>query len=630
MSWWRAAVPLLAAVLLCLGSGQALQVQWQVTLDQAMQWNEQEKKWTDQSVASRDGYYYQIRGPAVATDGDVVLVAWEEWSEGGTTVGRIGLKAVDTGGQVVGEATVNPDENCVMFGPALASYGRGEFLLAVAEVPSDKLQTQDYGTLKVYKVTVANGQVTCNPVNVTASNGAYPYLVHLGRDASGNEYVALLYESWSPDSGAGDVVLQVLKIDTSGNVTALWSTPLTVAKGVCKDYVKDNVHYFGHARPVASVYRDGGSEYLIVALTDYSSATPNISSWGFFGEWRGCKVRAFVIQLPGDLSELERSQPSVIEVQGSLTLINDTNELPWVADNVIVYRAGPLWGSMSASDTTPDIYAAVIENEGGQWVFKCDRPVYRRIYTQTAPCVVHVYNDTSGGRYYLVVFSDNSGGFGKERIAGVLLRYKSGRLQVLAQYDLTGYGNGVYFYCPTAAAVATEYGNAEVAVTFYKGDSGYGGHKIGDVVVDLAVIGEPVEEMASWVEQLVSELERTRVDLQQGLKNVQRDLKSTKKELDSVKQDVDKVKQDLQGVRSKVSDLEKKVKDVESRISGVESEIQGVKSEVKSVKEEVSGVKGKVERLEGRVSKLERRKIPVAGAVALLSLIAALAARRRH
>ncbi len=599
MSRWTVLTAAALAVLLA-GPAQALQVEWTKTLDQAMQYNQQQKKWTDNAVASRDGYYYQIKGPAVAYDdkSKVILVAWEDWFEGGRTVGKIGLKALDDQGNEVADATVDPGQGGVLFGPALVKYGQGEFLLATVKVPQQDLQTKDYGDLYVYKVTVDTQSkriAVDNPVQV-AGNAAYPHLVYLGEDRNGNRYVAVVYEAWDPNGGKGDVALQVLKIDSSGNLSKVLGNPVTVAQGVCKDCVKDGEHYFGHARPVASVYEKGDKKYLVVALTDYSNAEPNVSSWGFFGEWRGCHVRAFVIELPSDLSTLGSAQLSPVEVQGGLTEKENTSEAPWVVDNVIVYRAGPLWGGMGGSDTGPDIYAAIIENAGGQWKFVGNRCVYRRIYTQAAPCVVHVYDETDGSgnvvaRYYLAVFSDNSGGFGKERLAGALLRCKDDRLLVLAQYDLTGYGNGVYYFTPAAVTVDETFGDAQVAVAFYKGDTGYRGHSVGDVILDLVNLGEPIDEMASWMEDLVSELDRARMDLQQDLKGV--------------KGDVNALKNDLKGVKGKVGDLEGKV----------------------------SGLEAKVKGLENRVSKLEKQggkrgKGPVLPVLALVALLP-LAARRR-
>ncbi len=582
MSKWTVLIAATMAVLLA-GPAQALQVEWTKTLDQAMQYDQQQKKWTDGAVASRDGYYYQIKGPTVAYDdkSKVILVAWEDWSEGSQTVGKIGLKALDDQGNEVADATVDPGQGNVLFGPALVKYDQGKFLLAAVKVSRQDLQTKDYGDLYVYKVAVdaQNQQITVDTQNAlkVVSNAAYPHLVYLGEDKSGNRYVAVVYEAWDPKTGKGDVALQVLEIDSSGNLSQVLGNPVTIVQGVCKDHVQGSEHYFGHARPVASVYEEGGKKYLIVALTDYSEAEPNVSSYGFFGEWKKCHVRAFVIELPSDLSTLGSAQLSPVEVQGGLTEKENTSEAPWVVDNVIVYRAGPLWGGMGGSDTGPDIYAAIIANEDGQWKFKGVRCVYRRIYTQTAPCVVRVYDETDGSgnvvaRYYLAVFSDNSGGFGKERLAGALLRCKGGRLVVLAQYDLTGYGNGVYYFTPTAVTVDETFGDARVAVAFYKGDTGYKGHGVGDVVLGLVNLGEPIDEMASWMEGLVSELDRARMDLQQDLKGVKGDVKALKNDVNNLEKKVGSLEGDLKGVKGKVSDLEGKVKDLEKRVSKLEKQ----------------------------------------------------------
>jgi len=662
LSKWTVLIAATLAVLLA-GPAQALQVEWTKTLDQAMQYDQKQQKWKDSDVASRDGYYYQIKGPAVAYDdkSKVILVAWEDWSEGGQIVGKIGLKALDEQGNEVAGATVDPGQGNVLFGPALVAYDRGKFLLAVVKVSRQDRQTKDYGDLYVYKVTVdaQNKQITVDNAKKVASNAAYPHLVYLGEDKNGNRYVAVVYEAWGQQGGQqggqqqqgqqggqqqqtgqtgqqqqggqqqggqqggqqgkmGDVVLQVLKIDTSGNLSVVLGNPVVIKQRACKEYVHGNEHYFGHARPVASVYEEGGKKYLIVALTDYSNANPDLSYGRFYGQWNKCHVRAFVIELPSDLSTLGSAQLSPVEVQGGLTEKDETSEAPWVAGNVIVYRAGPLWGGMSGSDTGPDIYAALIVREKVRekgreevrWVFKSVKCVYRRIYTQTAPCVVHVYDETNGSgkvlaRHYLVVFSDNSGGFGKERLAGALLRCRGGQLLVLAQYDLTGYGNGVYYFTPTAVTVDETFGNARVAVAFYKGDTGYGGHNRGDVVLDLVNLGGPIDEMVPWMEHQISELDRKRMDLQQDLESVKGDVKALKNDVDNLKKKVGSLEGDLKGVKGKVGDLEGKVSDLE----------------------------GKVKDLEKRVSELEKQggkkgKGPVLPVLALVALLP-LAARRR-
>ncbi|WP_457615296.1 hypothetical protein [Methanopyrus sp.] len=77
-------------------------------------------------------------------------MAWEDWSDNGTVVGRIGLRTPSSN-----TTYVTPEQGCVDFAPALVSYDQGKFLLAVTEVPEDKLATQDYGKLLVYKVNVS-------------------------------------------------------------------------------------------------------------------------------------------------------------------------------------------------------------------------------------------------------------------------------------------------------------------------------------------------------------------------------------------------------------------------------------------------------------------------------------------
>ncbi|MEO2241128.1 MAG: hypothetical protein ABGY09_03565, partial [Euryarchaeota archaeon] len=391
-------------------TGARLAVDWklqaQLILDDSYRFSPVASKYVDPEVASREGYYYQIKGPAMATDGNTVLVAWEYWGNQSVINGKvewqgvygIALKAVDSTTSTSMTSTYVLKRNgYIMFGPALVSYDRGKFLLAVPEVNANSYMAgADYGELWVYKVTVdaQNKRVNVDTQNAlkVADNAAYPHLVYLGEDKNGNRYVAVVYEAWNPSSGKGDVALQVLKIDASGKLDKMFSSPVTIAQGVCKDHVEGSEHYFGHARPVASLYEEGGKKYLIVALTDYSQASPYVSQWGWFNEWWGCKVRAFVIELPSDLSALNSAKLTPVEVQGQLTALGavdttagsnpvkkpPTNEAPWVADNVIVYRAGPLWGGMNT--VVPDVYAALIVHENGRWVFKSDRCICGLVY----------------------------------------------------------------------------------------------------------------------------------------------------------------------------------------------------------------------------------------------------------
>ncbi|WP_456436156.1 hypothetical protein [Methanopyrus sp.] len=580
----RRTTALLALLAALVGQASAVSVSPQLTLDTEMKWDQQQGRYVDSDVVARDGYYYQVKGPAVAVDSaGTVLVAWEEWSENGNVVGKIGLRTPSGGA-----AYVTPESGHVDFAPALVSYGHGKFLLAVTEVPQDNLATQDYGELLVYNVSVSGDQISMDsqPVQVDG-NAAYPHMVYLGSDNDGNEYVAIVYEKWN--GGSGNVVLQVLKIYTNGNITPVLGQPLVIAEGVCKDYVKDGVHYFGHARPVASVYQQGGSKYLVVVLTDYSQASPNVTSWGFYGEWEGCKVKAYVVDLPADLSTIgELNQEDVHEVQGSLSTSDNTNECPWVCDNVVVYRVGSLWGGMSGDTTIPDINAALIVNSGdGNWTFSSDTTIYRRIYTQTDPTVAKVYTD-NGTPYYLSVFADNSGGFGRERLAGVLFRVKDGKIQVIAQYDLTGFGSGYYYYCPALATVNSEYKNAELVVACYKGDSGSRGHSIGDAVILTVGIGDPVDEFMSSAAELLNNLTGTMDVVNNAIFN------------------------SYSGLKKKVSDLEKKANEL----------IQTAQE----LKHTVENLEGRVKKLE---QKLERRKVAISP-MAVLAAILTLAAYRRY
>ncbi|AAM02745.1 hypothetical protein [Methanopyrus kandleri] len=610
----RTAYVLLALLAALVGQASAASVGSQLTLDTAMQWDQQQNKYVDSDVAARDGYYYQVKGPAVAVDSTgTVLVAWEEWSENGNVVGKIGLRT-PSGNAVY----VTPEQDCVYFAPALTSYDQGKFLLAVTEVPQSNLVAQDYGKLLVYKVDVSNGQITVgsSPVQV-ADNAAYPHVVYLGSD-NDNRYVAIVYERWNGETG--DVELQVLKIDTNGNIIPVLSQPLVIAEGVCKDYVKGDVHYFGHARPVASLYQEGDSKYLIVVLTNYSQATPNVSEWGFYGEWKGCKVEAYVVDLPDFSTIGGLSSENVHKVQGSLSASEDTNECPWVCDNVVVYRVGSLWGGMSGDTTIPDINAALIVKSRDSWTFSSDTTIYRRIYTQTGPAVARVYtNNDDKTPYYLAVFADNSGGFGKERLTGVLFRVKDGKIQVIAQYDLTGFGSGYYYYCPTVATVKSKYGDAELVVACYKGDSGSGGHNIGDAVMLTVSIGDPVDEFMSSAAELLNSLTGTVDVVNNAIFN------------------------SYSGLKKKVSDLEKKsneltqtTQELQNKVSTLEQGQEELKQEVSKISQEVSGLKGSideckntVENLEERVKKLERRKIAVSP-MAVLAAALTLAAYRRY
>ncbi|WP_456482447.1 hypothetical protein [Methanopyrus sp.] len=621
----RSVVYALVALLAVLtGQASAVSVGPQLTLDAAMQWDEQQGKYVDSAVAARDGYYYQVKGPAVSVDSaGTVLVAWEEWSENGNVVGKIGL------GTPSGNTTyVTPDQGCVDFAPALVSYDQGEFLLAVTEVPLSDLANQDYGKLLVYKVSVSGNEISVGSSPITVDeNAAYPHMVYLGSDANGNKYVAIVYERWSGQSG--DVVLQVLKIDASGNITPVLSQPLVIASSVCKDYIKDNTHYFGHARPVASLYEENGSKYLVVALTDYSQATPNLT-WGFYGEWIGCKVRAFVVDLPDDLSKIGGlSTENVHEVQGSLSTAGGTNGCPWVCGNVVVYRVGSLWGGMSGGTTIPDINAALIVRSGDSWTFSSDVTVYNRIWTQTCPSVTEVYTDDKGTPYYLAVFSDNSGGFGKERLAGVLFRVKDGKIQVIAQYDLTGFGSGYYYYCPTVATVRSQYGNAELVVACYKGDTGYMGHKVGDAIVMTVNVGDPIDEFMSSAAELINTLTGTVDVLNDAIFNSYSGLK---KKVSDLEKDVNGLKQATQTLEKTVQSVQGSVQDLQNKVSGLENEVKGCEKTLQDLRGKVSTLERSVENLKGRVGKLEHRRLPVSPAAVLAALTAALAltAYRRH
>ncbi|WP_457619905.1 hypothetical protein [Methanopyrus sp.] len=626
----RAICALLALLAALVGQASAASVVSQSILDGAMQWDAQQNKYVDSDVAARDGYYYQIKGPAVAVDtSGTVLVAWEDWSENGTVVGRIGLRTPSSD-----TTYVTPEEGCVDFAPALVSYGQGEFLLAVTEVPKDKLATQDYGELLVYKVNVSGDQITVgSPISI-ADNAAYPHMVYLGSDSNGNEYVAIVYEQWDPNSGTGNVDLQVLKIDTDGNVTPVLKQPLVIAQGACRDYVEGNVHYFGHARPVASLYREGDSKYLVVVLTDYSQAEPNVSSYGFYGEWRKCEVRAFVVDLPTDLSKIgdELSQSNVHEVQGSLSTYDDTNECAWVCDNVVVYRVGPLWGGMSGGTTIPDINAALIVKSGDTWTFSSDTTIYKRIWTQTGPTVAKVYTSGDGTPYYLAVFADNSGGFGKERLAGVLFRVKDGKIQIIAQYDLTGFGSGYYFYCPAAATIRSEYGNAELAVVCYKGDTGYGGHNIGDVLLQTVNIGDPVDEFMSSAAGLLNELAGTVEVVNDAIFNSYSGLM---KKVSDLEKETGNLAQTMKELQNKVGECEEKVSNLEGKVNELTQTTQDLQKKVQDVQNKVSGLEHEVSECEASIKNLselvkrKHRRVPVSPAVALVAVLA-LAAYRRH
>jgi hypothetical protein len=145
----------------------------------------------------------------------------------------------------------------------------------------------------------------------------------------------------------------------------------------------------------------------------------------------------------------------------------------------------------------PDIYAALIVRENGRWVFKYDQCVCSLMYTQTNPCVVRLF-DSGGDRYYLVVFSDNSGGFGGERIYSVLLKVSGNGISVLGEHPVTDYGDDPvpYYWCPVAATVREEPGKALVAIAFYRGDTGYGqyGHRAGDVVLQLVEVSVATQQ----------------------------------------------------------------------------------------------------------------------------------------
>lgn len=60
----RTAYVLLALLAALVGQASAASVGSQLTLDTAMQWDQQQNKYVDSDVAARDGYYYQVKGPA--------------------------------------------------------------------------------------------------------------------------------------------------------------------------------------------------------------------------------------------------------------------------------------------------------------------------------------------------------------------------------------------------------------------------------------------------------------------------------------------------------------------------------------------------------------------------------------
>ncbi len=466
--------------------------------------------------------------------------------------------------------------------------GPVQLCLEVASATYDSTN-KSLGALTANAVATALG-VQVSPQSTTSgteytvkapSSGAYLYLVI--PTSNGTEVVKGVGQLTFTVSGA-QVTVGSSTYTASGNLEVYLACADLIPEVGPGRYVSSSmgrtVNAYLHPRPVATVFtfESNGQtlDALLVAYTDYSEAFPS-TMWGdWYGDFMNARAKVLIYDLSSG------------EVLDTLTLPGDTMYLydfpvtccayPFVSGDLVAWMYGSLWGSMTGN--VPDVYVAAIQGEystsSQAWQFQLvgSQPAPSELYTQTNP-YVRMIGEDNGTYYYVVEYSDNSGGFGYVDVScatvAVSVDATTGAVnsvRVMYTGPVTKCEQGRYQYCP-AFVVFPDHGT--MYSVYYVGDTGYQGHKSGDVYSMSSRITTSLGLVAQIpAVEVEEELSSTESNLTQQVTTLQQEMQSLQNDVNDLKQTVSQVENDVNELKSNVSDLQNKVNELESRGAGVD------------------------------------------------------------
>ncbi|WP_456477332.1 hypothetical protein [Methanopyrus sp.] len=308
-----------------------------------------------------------------------------------------------------------------------------------------------------------------------------------------------------------------------------------------------------HPKPTMSTYNNS---YIVVGFTDYSGDNPRVR----------------VVVFGTDICE------------GPIGDLTFEGVDPCVAGNVVVYRDASSNAIKAALIKITDSGCSVVQNVD----------IYRYNGSVSSLCLIPVYEDSNGGRYYLAVFTIDG------KVHGVLFRVKYDKIQVLSTYDNSELVSGINTDIRLVAGSSNSSGpnNANLVLVLLGSDN--------KIYIETLKIGDPVDEIMGTISKLLN--------ITTNINELNNEISTIKSEMIQVLERVLESKtgnmkesygEVIAGIEEKIKEIGERVKVLESEIASVLPSVSNNISEVKRLREIVSRIEEEVNHLKSMLGSLK-------------------------